>query len=223
MSETTKCGTGCITPSVCHPFFCNRRADGGVQPSPSPATPPLAADHAQARETEDVSWSQSMDARVWADKFAETLAKHPQIAADRDTMLGWFANAIMAGYDEAQRRNRAASPGEGREADIDANGWLYDAVDRQYEAMVAAGLHNHHDAEVRCGVANLRNANRILRQLSSPPPAAPAVGVTAAMVEREWNAMKTPEMAEWAKLFPLSRDWHLRFAMRIAALRGTEG
>jgi hypothetical protein len=70
-------------------------------------------DHAQARE--DVSWSHSMDARVWADKFAETLVNNPAIATDRDTMLGWFANAIMAGYDEAQRRALAASPQEGRE------------------------------------------------------------------------------------------------------------
>ena len=40
MSETTKCGTGCITPSVCHAFFCNRVVQDKVLPSPHPATPP---------------------------------------------------------------------------------------------------------------------------------------------------------------------------------------
>lgn len=40
MNETMKCGTGCITPSVCHAFFCNRVAEDTVLPSPYPAIPP---------------------------------------------------------------------------------------------------------------------------------------------------------------------------------------
>lgn len=41
----------------------------------------------------------TMDARVWA---AEFIKHHPD--ADEGDMIGWFANAIMAGYDTAQQR-----------------------------------------------------------------------------------------------------------------------
>lgn len=44
------------------------------------------------------------DARVWADEWLKTLAENPGIATDRDTMIGWFSNSIMAGYDTAQMR-----------------------------------------------------------------------------------------------------------------------
>lgn len=45
------------------------------------------------------------DAKVWAEKFVETVKEKPGIAQDEGTMLAWFANAIMAGYDEANRRH----------------------------------------------------------------------------------------------------------------------
>lgn len=37
------------------------------------------------------------DARVWTKHWLETLAEHPHIATDEDTMIGWFANAIESG------------------------------------------------------------------------------------------------------------------------------
>lgn len=40
-----------------------------------------------------------MDGWKWSQAFCQ---KHPE--ADFDDMLGWFANAIMAGYDHAQGR-----------------------------------------------------------------------------------------------------------------------
>jgi hypothetical protein len=46
-------------------------------------------------------WSKSVDARVWSEKWMETIKKHPDIATDEGAMLGWFANAIMAGHDNA--------------------------------------------------------------------------------------------------------------------------
>ena len=46
---------------------------------------------------------QSMDAQVWAAEFCRIFPGH-----DEGTMLAWFANAIMAGFDEATRR--AAQP-----------------------------------------------------------------------------------------------------------------
>ena len=50
------------------------------------------------------TWPQTMDAVVWAKEFVETATRIPSIATDEGTMISWFANAIMAGYDEAQRR-----------------------------------------------------------------------------------------------------------------------
>jgi hypothetical protein len=54
---------------------------------------------------------QSMDAIIWAKEFMRILHQRlPKIeidwVVDEDLMRGWFANAIMAGYDEAKRRNQ---------------------------------------------------------------------------------------------------------------------
>ena len=45
------------------------------------------------------------DALVWAIEFVKTVKEYPSIATDEQTMLGWFANAIMAGYDKAKRES----------------------------------------------------------------------------------------------------------------------
>lgn len=45
----------------------------------------------------------STDARVWATEWLETISKNPSIPTDKETMVTWFSNAIMAGYDEAKR------------------------------------------------------------------------------------------------------------------------
>lgn len=64
----------------------------------------------------DNSWMQSMDAEVWAKKFIEYKKRNRWTHSDIDEslMIGWFANAIMAGYDEATRRAAYArqNPGE---------------------------------------------------------------------------------------------------------------
>jgi hypothetical protein len=43
-------------------------------------------------------WPQTMDAKIWADEFCKRNS-----ASDHGTMLAWFANAIMLGYETAQR------------------------------------------------------------------------------------------------------------------------
>ena len=50
------------------------------------------------------SWPHTVDARVWAKEWLETIKAHPGIEHDEAAMIGWFANAIMAGYDTAQMR-----------------------------------------------------------------------------------------------------------------------
>lgn len=64
----------------------------------------------RVRHMEDNPWERSVDAVVWAQKFVEYKKRyrwtHSEI--DEDLMTTWFANAIMAGYDEATRRATAA-------------------------------------------------------------------------------------------------------------------
>jgi hypothetical protein len=55
-------------------------------------------------------WPHTMDAQVWADEWLKQLEKTPWMASNRESMIGWFANAIMAGYDrgcfDAQKAGR---------------------------------------------------------------------------------------------------------------------
>lgn len=58
-----------------------------------------------AQGVRDQRWPHTVDARVWADEWEKTLAQNPSIATDKGCMIGWFANAIMAGYDTASLRS----------------------------------------------------------------------------------------------------------------------
>lgn len=49
-------------------------------------------------------FTQSFDAMEWARAFVAVAREHPTMATDEGTMVGWFANALMRGYDEAMRR-----------------------------------------------------------------------------------------------------------------------
>jgi len=49
----------------------------------------------------------SFDARDWAKAFVEHVRQIPGIATDEETMVGWFANALMRGYDERAHWERA--------------------------------------------------------------------------------------------------------------------
>ena len=46
---------------------------------------------------------QTMSANTWAEQFMLRFGEN-KAAIDLDVMLGWFANAIMSGYDHAMRR-----------------------------------------------------------------------------------------------------------------------
>jgi hypothetical protein len=47
----------------------------------------------------DVNLHDTTDAQIWTEEWLKTIKRHPEIPTDRGTMIGWFANAIMAGYD----------------------------------------------------------------------------------------------------------------------------
>lgn len=80
---------------------------------------------------------QSFDARVWADEFMKRnnglsepfVSSHVQV--DKDTMVGWFSNALMRGYDE--RRNVEAPFDEQRRQIEDSRRELV----RDYRDLVA--------------------------------------------------------------------------------------
>ena len=45
----------------------------------------------------------TMDATIWAKFWLRTIEANPELPKDEGAMVGWFANAIMAGYDGANR------------------------------------------------------------------------------------------------------------------------
>ncbi|AXH49159.1 hypothetical protein HWB76_gp011 [Streptomyces phage Blueeyedbeauty] len=48
--------------------------------------------------------SSSTDAQYWAKNFMEIWQNEPIDIMDEAMMTSWFANAIMAGYDEARKK-----------------------------------------------------------------------------------------------------------------------
>lgn len=62
-------------------------------------------------DTGKVLQAMGTDARLWAQEFMETFKKHagqPPEWLDEGLMIGWFANAIMAGYDNANWKHDEA-------------------------------------------------------------------------------------------------------------------
>lgn len=53
------------------------------------------------------------DADVWAREFVARSAVDPTLATNVHVMRAWFANAIMAGFDEGQRRMRPSGDSTG--------------------------------------------------------------------------------------------------------------
>ena len=49
------------------------------------------------------------DAQKWVDEWMRAIKEYPSMPTHRETMFGWFANAIMAGYDHAMRIRESES------------------------------------------------------------------------------------------------------------------
>ena len=45
-----------------------------------------------------------MDGKLWAEEFRKTALALGCSDMDEGWLIGWFCNAVMAGYDEARRR-----------------------------------------------------------------------------------------------------------------------
>lgn len=91
----------------------------------------LPGELALARAVKEGKWPHTMDAQEWAREFAKTFGR---FVPDDGTLIGWFSNAIMAGYDTAMLRRatppRAAAwrpiaeaPRDGTEILIWRDGW----------------------------------------------------------------------------------------------------
>ena len=78
----------------------------------------------------------NFDAQVWATEFCKAVKEKPHIASDESTMLGWFANAIMAGYDKGCSHADAALTAERDEARRERDE-LAEAVEKYGEALFA--------------------------------------------------------------------------------------
>lgn len=53
--------------------------------------------------SDGLPWPQTFDGQTWAKEFILHVQERPEIATDEGTMIGWFANAIMVGYDRAKQ------------------------------------------------------------------------------------------------------------------------
>ena len=52
------------------------------------------------------------NAMVWVKAWLETISEHPTVPTDEGAMLGWFANALMAGYDHGRAEEQKRDIGE---------------------------------------------------------------------------------------------------------------
>lgn len=123
----------------------------------------------------DRSIHHNPDAAAWADLFMQT---YPNCGADRDTMLGWFANAIMSMYDskiapvEAERdRAMQACEQMGQQlAERDGQRPHMWAVEQQVEGQFIQGRPRKVWWECNDGIGQAFYA--------APPSPRPAVPVT---------------------------------------------
>lgn len=49
---------------------------------------------------DEINLTQVTDATVWVEAWERVTKENPSIPNDPETMLGWFANAISAGFDK---------------------------------------------------------------------------------------------------------------------------
>lgn len=53
----------------------------------------------------EINLHNTMDARIWADEFNRVLVSKGEQPYDPGWLIGWFANAIMCGYDHAKKKD----------------------------------------------------------------------------------------------------------------------
>ena len=71
-------------------------------PAPARDAEPQATQPTPRKGHDGLAWPKTMDGQVWAEEFSNRFPSVPV-----DDALGWFANAIMRGYDTANQRRDA--------------------------------------------------------------------------------------------------------------------
>ena len=106
---------------------------GDATPPAPPAEPPLPP-------------VGDMDGLKWAKSFVAHVNWKPEIATDEGTMVGWFATAIMAGYDEALRRAAHPPALAGEDARLDnGNAFVFcDFIEDGASCVRGAGHNGPH-------------------------------------------------------------------------------
>jgi hypothetical protein len=92
-------------------------------------------------------------AESWATVVRQSQDGWDEALRERDALAARLRGGATAPTPDPQRDARWRE---------DVLGWLPDEVEAQYEKLYAL-VGGHSDADIRCALANLRNANRILR------------------------------------------------------------
>jgi hypothetical protein len=67
----------------------------------------------ESEAVEEITARGPVDAKEWVNAFVDAVARTPELARDRESMLCWFAGAIMTGH----ARGVANAADAGSEAD----------------------------------------------------------------------------------------------------------
>lgn len=90
-------------------------ATGGMSGSPLPSDderPDVVGSGLDEAPPVVPGWMASFDARTWAKEFVRSAQANPQVLTE-ECMVGWFANALMRGYDEHRwKAEREAASGK---------------------------------------------------------------------------------------------------------------
>ena len=166
------------------------------------------------QETADLSTA-TWDAREWARRFMQSAAHLNAPRApilDESWLIGWFANAIMAGYDKARRESaqpsvRVSAP-YGQESPLDNTVVVYAEIRDanagcetvQFDPVLATTLS---PAEALYGFAAWLTTREEPVTLSARHPA----GKAAELVEQFCKANALGEPREgWGKLFKMPEE-----------------
>ena len=76
--------------------------------------------------SDGLKWPETFDGQTWAKEFIRNVKDHPANATDEGTMIGWFANAIMVGYDRAISNTKQSVPKIVERADWEMKFWKLD-------------------------------------------------------------------------------------------------
>ena len=118
----------------------------------------------------------TMDAKVWTDEFMATKARLGDEEFDHAMMLAWFANAIMAGFDEANRRaQRALDAAQARVKELE----LYLTQERANRDSLAA-----------CVDRDVKKIKELQAQLADRDAMILQMGEQAAVLAKENMAVK---------------------------------